>query len=401
MNASIRRHYVLSLRDELPLGKDGWSVIVHHSDCPRRDEGGVEVLTCSLATCLGVVCRFFQIAGENDILVQATRDLLEGAERLGCEPNTDGDFDGPSLSVFRTVIAVSAPYRRGDSTADHFGQCLRVVYEAGKALRIATSAAVPHITTERFWPFYLIAEEESPGEPEVQNIVLVHSGQLPGGPTATPEQLEMAELFFGAGWNGDPVEIYRDFKLSAQLGSSATGDYVQAILSAATAAEVLTKNTAWMLTWEATTQLPHDPGSAPNDSNTLSGRPSQLIGGVLARRLGGNWDSKSTASPVGAWRQYIARRRNAIIHRGWRPLGDEVTEAVEALINFEKHVLDRLASKAALYPRTSIMLLGENALKRRGVWNRVRDVAAAENSQVWLADYRGWLSTIAAALDEE
>jgi hypothetical protein len=400
--AVMRRHYVFSLRDELPLAEDGWNVIVHSSECPRRKRGNAHVLTCNEKTCRGIICRFFQIAGESETFIRATLDLSEGAKRLGCEPKNDTASSRiPSMPVFRSVIAASAPYQMGEDTGEHFERCFKVAFEAGKALRIATRAPIPHITTERLWPLYFIVHEEPPRRPEVHNLVIIEHGQLPGGATATREQLELAERIFGAGWNGDPVEIYRDFELSAQNASYATGDYVQAILSAATASEVLIKHASWMLTWEATTQLPSDPGSAATDSETMNGKPSQLIGRILQRRLGGSWDSKSPTRPVGAWREHIARRRNAIIHSGHRPSTYEVQDAIAALHDIEQHILNRLAAKAADYPRTNLLLLGQGALERRGAWSMVQSTASSGDRQIWLADYRRWLATVALTVDAD
>jgi len=69
-----------------------------------------------------------------------------------------------------------------------------------------------------------------------------------------------------------------------------------------------------------------------------------------------------------------------------------------ALDKLEKHILDRLAANAAVYPQTNLMLLGQMGLERRGVWSAVEAVAAASTKRGMLNDYLAWL---AAAVPED
>lgn len=48
---AVRRHYVVALRDELPLPVDGWRVVRHASRCHAAE--GVNVPSMPIATCAG------------------------------------------------------------------------------------------------------------------------------------------------------------------------------------------------------------------------------------------------------------------------------------------------------------------------------------------------------------
>src|SRR5690606_16389467 len=145
-------------------------------------------------------------------------------------------------------------------------------------------------------------------------------------------------------WVTNPIETYRNFATQARNAIRFDGDYTKAVLSAAIASEILIKHAAWMLTMEAA-RMDQDPAPTA-DTEKLGGRkPSELIGGVLQPRLGGNWNSRDLNHPVGAWRQHIARKRAEVLHRGAKVSGAEADEAVIAMGTLETHIADRLAER--------------------------------------------------------
>lgn len=89
------------------------------------------------------------------------------------------------------------------------------------------------------------------------NLAIVHEV---GHAVPTPGKAAIikAERLLAAAWNGNPVETYVDFCLDAKRAAFTDGDYTECILKAAAAAEVLIKQTAWMLTWEGATELGAD-----------------------------------------------------------------------------------------------------------------------------------------------
>ncbi|HUD05490.1 MAG TPA: hypothetical protein VMR18_01015 [Candidatus Saccharimonadales bacterium] len=198
----------------------------------------------------------------------------------------------------------------------------------------------------------ILMENEPEGSTSSKMISHGFSNTVP----ASADQLRDAALILRVGWSGSPVETYRDFELGAQNAAWVDGDYTDAVLKAAVAAEVLLKHTAWMLTWEVSEEEKANTSSTAATFDPFKAKPGRLIGNVLARRLGGDWSSRDEAKPIGAWRSHIARRRNAVIHTGYRPNEAEVQQTVEALHRLEQHVLDRLAVRAAVYPQTAIGL---------------------------------------------
>ncbi len=115
------------------------------------------------------------------------QDLSNIVGRLEGRPPADLS-DAPLEEVRRCVAVVGASWTLGQSTADHYDRCFRLLHEAVKALRHATSARIPNISIERVWPLHLILHEDANGHFDAWNIVLVEHGHFGTAP-ATPEQL--------------------------------------------------------------------------------------------------------------------------------------------------------------------------------------------------------------------
>lgn len=382
----VRRHYVFGLRDEVPAPKDGWSVFRHGPDCSGEDAGP----RCDGDHCQAAeVCRLFLFDGQDPRFFDGLADL---ASVLDLTTGRHGDVPSfGSVPTRRAVAMVGAPFGKGNDMPMHYERCMSLLRDTVKALRIATGAHTPNVTIERVWPVYAIVDERADGTKVPVQFVLVEHGWRTV-PTATAEQREAAERILIASWLRNPAEVYLDFKLDAQRAVETDGDYVECVLKAAAAAEVLIKHTAWMLTWEATRVLARDPapGTALVTPNSEA-KPRDLIGRVLSPRLKGNWSSQQSQLPIGAWRTAIAKRRNAIIHLGYRPNAAEASEAVKALTLLEKHVLDRLAAQASAYPRAALFSVGKSGLESRGAFDKVRATYRNQDMQNLLKEYLSWL----------
>jgi len=266
----------------------------------------------------------------------------------------------------RTVLVAGGTVLVEETADEHYRRCFRFAHDAVKALRLSTNAHIPNLSIERVWPSYFIVGENEPGKLEVSKLMLVAHGFANGVP-ATDEQLREASTILLAGWHESPVELYRDFKLGAQNAARVDGDYIDAVLKAAVAAEVLIKNTAWMLIWEASKEQPD-----ASDPSVFTVKPRKLIGSVLCSRLKGDWSAQDEKRPIGAWRILIAQRRSAILHKGYRPNEREVWQTIQALQQFEQHLLDRLAVMAHTYPHTAALLVGRPGLERRNAWKNIQ-----------------------------
>ena len=364
------RLYFYCLRDELPL-QSNWLVTAHE----RRDDGTWRNYRT------GFLSTTVSDAGL-DQAFDALNDAVDKVRGSTGDPRPTRKPAGGERRLFTAVV--SAEVKDGEDLAVHQRDCFERLRGVMRGLRLATKAPVHDLTIERVWPVYLIGHQEGEGPIEITNIVIVEHG-FTATPIADASQLQEAVRLADAGYAGNPVETYRHFEHDAEIAAWHDGDYSAAVLNAAIATEVLIKHSGWLLTWEATTQLEQDPqpDAVPDDMFGL--RPSQMIGRVLAPRLGGNWDSHNVASPVGEWRERVARLRNSTVHLGGRPREEDAKLAVQAINHLESHILDRLASAATSYPRTALLLAGRPGLNDAGagkLLSRWRNCTRTEHCSV-------------------
>jgi hypothetical protein len=381
----VRRHYVFGLRDQIPAPSEGWTIERHGPEC--LDTSGRP--SCSPGLCRSSeICKLVVRDGSDRRLSEGLADFSEVLTEYGWNPVEPA----PPLPTRRTAAEVGAPWRPGDDAAAHFDRCMALLHETVKALRIATGAHIPNVTVERVWPLYAIVHEYADGQRRVQQLVIVEHG-FREIPTATAAQEAVAKSVLLAAWQRNPVERYQDFKLDAERAAFTDGDYVESALKAATAAELLIKHTAWILTWEATRVLINDPQPLASTAAPKPGvTPGTLIDNVLLQRLGGDWSDSDPQTAVGAWRKHVARLRNRVIHLGYRPSTAEVTASMNALGRLQEHLLGLLAAQSPTYPRTALILLSLSGLQRRQQPSpEVTAVWETEDLQTHLRSYLSWI----------
>lgn len=379
---------MFALRDEIPLPPDGWTVHLHNGLCTRSDGPG----GCAPESCNGLHCRFSCFEGEDPAFGLGMRDLSMTLNEMTKGNRGEGaDLSDIPLPVTRVTLGVGGAILPGETHDEHYKRSFRLAQDAVKSLRLATQARIPNLTIERVWPQYFMVTEAERGDLRVSVAIVEHG--FGGTRPVAAEEVRAANAILTATWQGHPAEVYRDFELGAQNAAKVDGDYPGAVLKAATAVESLIKHTSWMLEWEATTKLDTDPAPTRATLDLFTAKPAQLISGVLSPRLGGNWSSQSDRHPVGAWRAHIARSRNAVIHRGHRPTEYEMGDMLAALDAIESHVLDRLAARADVYPRTALFLAGPEALEARGAGMKADHVAndPAVSPPGLMKSYRTWL----------
>lgn len=383
----LRRHYAFALRDEVPVPDGGWTQLLHPVDCVDEQSGH---LACEGEWCHRALrCQLFVTEGEDLRFPRGMEDLSAVLGQLTGNTSATPPHDGLALPIRRVVAVVGAPIEEGQPEG-HYDVCMAALHDVVKSFRLATGAHCSNVTIERVWPLYFVLEEHADGTFEVMNMVMVEHGRrtIPVPDAAQTQQAQNAWL---AARRGSPAEIYRDFELDAQRAAATDGDYVECVLKAAAAAEVLLKHTAWMLTWEATQVLGQDPAKLTVPA--ADAKPNTLIAAVLMPRLKGSWASNTPTQPVGAWRQHIARERNQVIHLGRRPGVAEANAAVDALHSLEQHIVDRLSQQAAVYPRTALQLVGKESLEKRGAFGKARATYEGESTAPRLAEYLSWLAT--------
>lgn len=383
-----RRWWFFSLKDRMPLGADGWTVIVHQPDC-QADDGAVACLDGE--PCYAHVVKFLGFPTVDESLNLGMSDITSAIAIVnGRAPRDELPSLPDGFPDHRWVIVVSVV--ESDDQPVMFDDAFGLVVDAVTALRNATGVAVPDPSIERVQPMYMMGLQRDGGEVVPWNTVIVDH-VIPGPPPpATAEQLADAELMLLGRLRRNPVEQYRTFSTRARTAAQEEGDYERAVLSSAIACEVLIKTVAWMLTHEASL-MDVDPTPVTTNSPLHELKPSQLIGQVLQPRLGGNWDSTNDGRPVREWRVRVASKRNALLHLGDRPSGADADGALHGMKLLTTHLMDCLAEKATVYPRTAYALVGPNGLKRR---NRLAPVLAALESVTpdpddWIASYVGFV----------
>jgi hypothetical protein len=211
-----------------------------------------------------------------------------------------------------------------------------------RALLQATQQMSPPLSRQQPVPTYVVIDEDADGTSRLIGVVLVSDLYL-GPVPPTPEQVDRANDFMVAHLTKNPVEVHHDLRLAAQRAVQAEGDYMGAVLKAAAAAETLIKRRR--RSCRATRGQQRCP-AAPSSKRSV---PACLPGALGA--AGGTWDSSRPGHPVGgAWRLNVAQVRNRIIHLGHRPSGADAVAALEGLAALEEHLMDRLASRASVYP---------------------------------------------------
>lgn len=388
-NPVVRRHYVMAVKAEVPVPRGDWGVVLHPAGCEAAESGCHDGEACPRANRVRI--RAARVAAPDmELAAVAMLGLVSDLVNDGGPADGIGALDLGATRL-QAAVAVSAPIHDSSELGQHFDDCMRLVTDSSRALLQATGYLAPPVTRQQLWPTYVVVDERADETTSVANLVMMEDAYL-GAEFADEAQRERAEAHLKAAWSRNPVEVYHDLRLGARRSGQAEGNYIDAVLRTAAAAEALLKHVAWQLTWEATEHLSVDPApSAMRPSEVFTAKPSELIGGVLSTRLGGNWQSRVPSSPVGAWRHEVAQMRNRVIHRGHRPTENEAAAALQAGLRLETHVMDRLAAKAATYPRTACLLVGRDGLERRDAFGPARATWFNQSMDVLLRSYLDWV----------
>jgi hypothetical protein len=158
-----------------------------------------------------------------------------------------------------------------------------------------------------------------------------------------------------------PFQALTEFRREALVAFWLTGDYRAVITWTATAAELLLDEVLQGMMWEERRR--------PEDCVTdFTGNMSivKRVRNLYPSRLGGSWAiAQNSRGAVADWFTDITRPRNRIMHSGYRPSHSEAERALSALERLITYIGDLLVVKAANYPRTAWMLIGQDGFDRR------------------------------------
>ncbi len=90
-----------------------------------------------------------------------------------------------------------------------------------------------------------------------------------------------------------------------------------------------------------------------------------------------------------------------MVHGGYRPRRTEAAAAVRAVLGFEKHIYDRLVVRRNEYPRSTLMTVAEQGLRKRDLWGgQIRRFAeeVAPTEPPWRESNRTWRDRMVTAL---
>ncbi|WP_454299961.1 hypothetical protein [Salana multivorans] len=298
-----------------------------------------------------------------------------------------------------TFVAREADFYATDDKPDPLTRCIDVLLDFHRAYRVRTHALVPALTYERihpvvFWTSRTLSPASFRGRPHIrEGIMNLDNHNIPL-PTRTPlteeEFLDVTELYFRTS-RGDPLIGYMQRRLDTERDLWLNGEMGRSVVDAATAAEVLLGTILGLALWEESLATPSVDAAAVFSSDL---RPR--LRKEYSARFGGNWAMNS--GPLGRWAREISDVRNRVVHAGYQPTKEEAALALDALLELERFVGDRLVDRWKKYPRTAWIFAGTRGFERRG---RLRSAETwfADNGGrdalgEWLTDYAAWRTQV-------
>lgn len=182
-----------------------------------------------------------------------------------------------------------------------------------------------------------------------------------------------------------PLAAHADVYREAHIALDRLGDYRLAVLLFGIAAESLFDELLLLLMWEE--------GITPEQAakDWVDGLQARLRT-QLAGRIGGPWDLTGR-NPIAAWAQHVASPRNRVAHAAYQPEMAEAHRSFEGVNTLVSHLCDRLASPEVRrrYPRTALMVAGEQGLQRRNSYTAKLRTLENDRSEVpWAETFHRW-----------
>jgi hypothetical protein len=369
--------YALPLREYLP--------IAHHSTFTRLFEeleelAGLEMrTTAELPSMPGfggrrfVSLRVWQAGSQQDLsdyeLLGNAFDVLKSAG-LRVEKNEDATPPEPESAQYRTVIEAVTVVRDQDEleSGDPLSLCIQSLNDIIRSYRIVENIRIPELTYERITPVvpYFLRGLDSPRSADGPRLMILNHGNVR---TAAPKVLAPSELdrtmqVLERLLIRDPLVIYAERRLEANIALHRDGQYAEAAIQAAIAAEVLLSSTLAMLLWEESFT-----GADPEEAISLLSRDlAKRVRTGFHDRLKGSWQLAGNG-PVANWYSRTAALRNRVVHGGYRPDKAEARASLDGLMRLEKFLCDHLARNRTTYPRTTLAMLGRAGLDSRNMWS--------------------------------
>ncbi len=317
------------------------------------------------------------------------------------------------LRTTRTVfeVAVEVTDHSEAAVSNALDEAIDHVRHVQRAVSVATEWPVRLIARSTLPPFVptfggrlrLTPPGEQPGNPIVSERI-VHPIDRSAPPSAlglAPEPFgeelldgvrEAADQFARLG----PFQTYADIRREALVQRHFDGNHRLAVVSLATAGEVLLDSALLHMLWEEHVE----PAEAARYFDRGVGHSSRVARN-FPQRLGGGWDAES-GSPAGRYLQDLVRLRHRVVHAGHEPTDSELNAAWQALFDLEHFLGDRLASERNLkrYTRTALAWMGDRRLEQRGrLTNHVRRLTEDASEPNWIDSFARYRLNVDKALD--
>jgi hypothetical protein len=226
-------------------------------------------------------------------------------------------------------------------------------------------------------------------------LLLDHTNHIPDGEPRFPEdpaQFQQFEAVLSLLRADDPFLRFQEAFAQAQ-GDLRWGRASAAMIAAQTAGETFCVTVTACLLWER--------GDPPDSMRGLSsGDGTRLLRRHLPQLLGGQWFIAGQACESTRWQEACSSLRNRVVHAGFTPTLRQSEDAIEATIDLQRRVCDRLAHRSSQFPATALMVLGEPGFRRRNlpIVGSVRRIVE-EPDLLGLArhEFRAWLDAAVVA----
>lgn len=407
----VRYFYVLPEPVALPE-RFGVSAMVRNqqTDTPTDDDPPVTVIFHQADIAGGRTHAAFSA------LTAVTRGLSD-------VPTAESEVSAPALLSQHTVVEAITTRESPDSIpeedqhqpirwqprADSLTRCLALTDRVLRAHRQASETPSGRLTYPRAHSPVLMfqakgvleAQGDDPEMPMIARpvepwggggLVMLDHFNLPDPFRGKPFDAELQMRF--PHWlqeqeRGNPLNLWRERFIEARRALEVTGDMALAVLLANTSAEVMLDALLALLLWED--------GSSPEDvlDKFEEGKVLRRLTAEYPKRLKGSWSTSS--GPVGRWYSDAYRLRHRVIHGGYEPTPRQAQEAIDAVHGLQRFVMDRLADRRTAYPRSALMTLAEEGLRRRNLWGGqierfAREVAPTEDD--WRRSFTAFHSAL-------
>lgn len=307
--------------------------------------------------------------------MQALRQSTPGNHRPLVDHNNDAESNGRWQSTVVEAVALfhdtCAP--SDEAISDAFDQALERIREVQRAFYAATKYPTPLVTREQL-PSIVpqlqrVIRPSNDGFPGQDGIFIVHMNTARGSSFSDPLTENEQQSFEAILQAPDrPFFDYADLRRDTVVALEYYGNYRDAVLTAATASEVLLDTLLTCLDWEDR-QTPEQTAQSFQSHWTITSRVKALYSG----RLKGRWEPEGSGE-VATWHRNTMLLRNRIVHGGLSPSLEQARDALEGVSLLESFVTERLTQPETLshYLHTAYLMIGYPGLERRNLLSKRR-----------------------------